>query len=139
MVKLACVVLLFGAIGCYDDYGYDTGYAANATVDDTADDYPPDSYIATAQPFYYEGRPAYFYNNRWFYRDGARWNYYRSEPAVLGGYRAQYYGGAYAPRTRINGYGGYGAYGGRGGAIRGGYNSGSQRRGGGGGGGGHHR
>jgi len=46
-------------------------------------DYPPAAFLATAQPVYYEGRPAYFYGNRWYYRNGASWGAYRSEPEFL--------------------------------------------------------
>jgi hypothetical protein len=45
--------------------------------------YPPAAYIATSQPEYFEGRPHYWYNNHWYYRDGNRWSYYRSEPGFL--------------------------------------------------------
>jgi hypothetical protein len=44
---------------------------------------PPPEYIATVEPIYYEGHPAYWYNNRWYYRDGARWGYYHDEPGFL--------------------------------------------------------
>ncbi len=30
---------------------------------------PPPAYIASAQPEYFEGRPVYYYNNYWHYRD----------------------------------------------------------------------
>ena len=45
---------------------------------------PPPEYIATVEPIYYEGHPAYWYNNHWFYRDehGA-WGHYHDEPAFL--------------------------------------------------------
>ena len=79
--------------GCYDDFMYDAhadveaeDYGAGGYADN---DYPPDEFIVSAEPQYYEGRPAYFYHNRWFYRDGARWGYYRSEPAALSRFRAQ--------------------------------------------------
>jgi hypothetical protein len=50
---------------------------------------PPSSfYIATNQPEYFDGRPVYWYHNNWFYRDGQRWSYYRSEPAYLRDRRA---------------------------------------------------
>jgi hypothetical protein len=39
------------------------------------DDYPPDAYIATTEPVYFEGHAAYWYGGRWFYRDGARWGH----------------------------------------------------------------
>lgn len=32
---------------------------------------------------YYEGRTVYFIDNRWHYRDGPRWAYYREEPPTL--------------------------------------------------------
>jgi hypothetical protein len=44
---------------------------------------PPQAYIATTQPEYFEGRPVYWYNNNWYYRDHGRWSYYRSEPGYL--------------------------------------------------------
>jgi hypothetical protein len=45
---------------------------------------PPAAYIATATPEYYEGRPVYYYNNSWYYRDHyGHWGYYRHEPAYL--------------------------------------------------------
>lgn len=53
-------------------------------------DYPPPDYVATTEPVYYGGRPAYWYHNRWFYRDGARWGAYGREPAPLAGYRGRY-------------------------------------------------
>jgi len=53
------------------------------------DDYPPDTYIATTQPYYYEGRPTYWYGGRWYYRDGGAWRHYDREPPVLYERRAQ--------------------------------------------------
>ena len=47
------------------------------------EDYPSDEYIATTEPVYFEGRPAYWYGNRWYYREGRRWNHYEAEPAGL--------------------------------------------------------
>lgn len=45
---------------------------------------PPDTYIATAEPVYYQGRPAYWYQNHWYWRDNnGAWNYYHDEPAEL--------------------------------------------------------
>ena len=44
---------------------------------------PPAAFIATAAPEYYEGRPVYWYNNYWYYRDHGRWSYYRAEPRWL--------------------------------------------------------
>jgi hypothetical protein len=44
---------------------------------------PPDAYLATVAPEYFEGRPVYFYNGSWYYRDARGWNYYRNEPPFL--------------------------------------------------------
>jgi hypothetical protein len=44
---------------------------------------PPPAFIASSTPEYYEGRPVYFFNNAWYYRDGDHWNYYRREPDFL--------------------------------------------------------
>jgi hypothetical protein len=49
--------------------------------------YPSAEYIATTEPVYYEGRPAYWYGDRWYYRTANGWDYYRGEPAYLHGYR----------------------------------------------------
>ncbi|HET9989444.1 MAG TPA: hypothetical protein VFQ65_13025 [Kofleriaceae bacterium] len=51
---------------------------------------PPSAYIATTQPEYFEGRPVYWYNNNWYYRDHGRWSYYRSEPRYLRERRAHW-------------------------------------------------
>jgi len=63
---------LAGAPACY------------AEVDSGAAAYPPPSFVATAQPVYYEGHPTYFYNGHWTYRDASgRWTYYRTAPRDL--------------------------------------------------------
>jgi hypothetical protein len=59
-------------------------------------DYPPDSFIATSEPVYFEGHAAYWYGGRWFYRDGGRWNHYDREPAGLAQRRAQGAPGRYS-------------------------------------------
>jgi hypothetical protein len=68
--------------GCGVEVGAD--YPAN---DDG--DYPSDGYVATTDPVYYGGRANYLYNNRWYYRDGARWGRYNREPAGLAQRRTQ--------------------------------------------------
>jgi hypothetical protein len=56
-------------------------------------DYPADGYVATTEPFYYNGFATYWYGGRWNYRDGSgRWNHYDREPAALAQHRMQ--GGA---------------------------------------------
>ena len=44
---------------------------------------PPAAFVATSEPVYFEGRPHYWYNNQWYYRDHGRWSYYRTEPPFL--------------------------------------------------------
>lgn len=46
-------------------------------------DYPPDEYVATIEPYYYEGHASYWYDGRWYYRDGGRWGHYDREPPHL--------------------------------------------------------
>jgi hypothetical protein len=65
--------------------------------------YPPAAYIATAQPIYFEGRPAYWYNNHWYYRDRGSWGYYHDEPPGLREHREHGYG-----RYHYEGHGGRG-------------------------------
>ena len=54
-------------------------------------DPPPPEFIATTEPAYYEGHAAYWYNNRWVWRDehGA-WNHYDQEPRDLADRRAHF-------------------------------------------------
>ncbi len=56
---------------------------AAVSDDVVVDGYPPDGFIATATPVYYEGHAAYWYGGRWFYREGGGWRGYRSEPPGL--------------------------------------------------------
>ena len=47
-------------------------------------DYPPDEYIATTEPVYFEGHASYWYGGQWYYRDGGgRWGHYDREPGYL--------------------------------------------------------
>ena len=50
---------------------------------------PPAEWLATTTPVYFEGRAAYWYGGRWFYRDGNAWGYYRDEPGFLRDYRVR--------------------------------------------------
>ena len=45
--------------------------------------FPPAEFIATSAPVYHEGRAAYWYRNRWYYREGRAWRYYHEEPPFL--------------------------------------------------------
>jgi hypothetical protein len=45
---------------------------------------PPPEFVATAEPFYYEGHAAYWYDNHWYYHDAhGAWAYYHDEPRAL--------------------------------------------------------
>lgn len=50
--------------------------------------FPPVWFRATTAPVYYEGHAAYWYGNRWYYRDGRDWRYYNDEPVHLRDYRS---------------------------------------------------
>jgi uncharacterized membrane protein YgcG len=91
--RAACAVV-FGAMitagaGCGVEVGpeYPVGFYR---------DYPPDAFIATTEPFYYNGRAAYWYGGRWNYRNGGGWDHYAREPAAL--YQQRMQG---APRARM--------------------------------------
>jgi hypothetical protein len=64
-------------------------------------EYPPQAFVATTAPVYYQGRPAYWYNERWYYRTGGGWGYYRVEPGYLNRRRTVY--GAPAHEVRPGG------------------------------------
>jgi hypothetical protein len=56
---------------------------------------PPSWFIGTATPYYYQGRASYWYENRWYYRDGRHWRYYEREPYELSkhhGHSHRHYG-----------------------------------------------
>ena len=74
IATIAALTSCYGTVGVAGEY-YDDGY-------------PPDSYIATATPVYYEGYPSYWYGGRWYRREGTRWHSYRNEPVYLRDYRA---------------------------------------------------
>jgi hypothetical protein len=77
--RIACAFILgatlVAAAACVARVGpaYSVGYY----------DYPPDAYIATTEPVYFEGHATYWYGGRWYYRDGGRWGRYDREPPVL--------------------------------------------------------
>jgi len=84
----ACAVALGATVACISGCGgvevtgeYPVGYY---------DGYPPDAYIATTDPIYFEGHAAYWYGGFWYYRDGGgRWGHYDHEPAGLYARRMQ--------------------------------------------------
>lgn len=78
ILKIAvCLALVSGGL-------YSVPAAAQVIV---MDEGPPPDFIATTQPVYFEGRAAYWWNNRWWFRDGPRWGWYHEEPAFLRDHR----------------------------------------------------
>ena len=52
--------------------------------------FPPAAFIATSTPVYFEGHAAYWYGDRWYYRDGRDWRYYHEEPHYLHDWRGHH-------------------------------------------------
>ena len=49
---------------------------------------PPDTYVATVEPTYYNGQPVYWYQDHWYWRDANNnWQYYAQEPQFLHDHR----------------------------------------------------
>ena len=86
--KSLAIVMVVGAAlaasGCaatVDDEPVGYASVTAAPVDAPVD-------IETYPSVMYAGEPVYFYGGRWWHRDGARWSYYREEPAYLHSQRA---------------------------------------------------
>ena len=76
LVKMSKIVVCLGVLA--------TGLVADQAQAQVVVTFgPPVEFIATSTPVYYEGRPSYWYRNRWYYRHGNRWATYRSEPHRL--------------------------------------------------------
>jgi len=75
---LAAGAIALGTASCY-------AYAEPAYVEAR---YVPD-YVYSYPSVYYEGRPVYLIDGRWYFDRGGRWVYYRDEPDVL--YRQRVY------------------------------------------------
>lgn len=65
-------------VGCAMEMGAGATYSGIGIGD-----YPPDTYVATTEPVYYEGHATYWYGGSWYYRDGRGWNHYDREPPAL--------------------------------------------------------
>jgi hypothetical protein len=57
--------------------------ARTASAQEVVVDFPTADFLTTVQPVYYENHAAYWWHNRWVYRDGAGWRGYATEPAFL--------------------------------------------------------
>lgn len=64
-------------------------FAAPAQAQIEVTIYPSAAFRATTRPVYYENRASYFYQGRWYYRDGGSWRVYRDEPRFLRESRVQ--------------------------------------------------
>jgi hypothetical protein len=74
-LTLVMTALALAALtGCYAEAG--PPYAETTITAAPVD-------IDTYPSVVYEGRPVYFYGDRWWYRDGGRWTYYHREPTEL--------------------------------------------------------
>ncbi len=93
----ALFIATFSMAGCYAGVGYATPADGVYEPEGLYQDGLPPAFVATAQPYYYAGRPNYWYRNHWHYREGGRWNHYRAEPAPLREYRTQVGGVRIAP------------------------------------------
>jgi hypothetical protein len=74
---LVGVSAAFLSAGCYASAGTTTVAYAETTES------PIEIDVVSYPHTYYEGRAVYFYQDRWYYRDGPRWVYYREEPQIL--------------------------------------------------------
>lgn len=60
-----------------------TGCYAEATTGADIEYAAPVANVEVYPHEYYDGHVVYLVNDRWYYHDGPRWVYYRSEPTVL--------------------------------------------------------
>ena len=110
--RIACALALGTIVvatpGCVPGIGFYGGYDG---------DYPPDAYIGTTEPIYFDGRANYWYGGRWNYREGGRWNRYDREPAAL--YQRRMQGPPARRNFERSGGGGPGRFSGHSGGGRG--------------------
>lgn len=81
-IGIACAALALS--GCYV-------YADPPTVYAESNEAPVEVDVQTYPQTQYEGRPVYYYHDRWYYRSGNRWQYYRREPVELQRHRQRTY------------------------------------------------
>ncbi|HEY5147426.1 MAG TPA: hypothetical protein VII82_11700 [Polyangiaceae bacterium] len=72
--------------------------------------FPPAEFIATTAPVYYGGHAAYWYGNRWYYRDErGGWQHYDREPPELAEHRGHGPPAKHFYGSSGNGHGGHAA------------------------------
>ncbi|HXN31059.1 MAG TPA: hypothetical protein VN894_04325 [Polyangiaceae bacterium] len=79
--SFACAVTVGATLAATAGCGVEMGAAYPGGYDYA--EYPPDAYLATTEPVYFEGRASYWYGGRWYYRSGRGWNHYEREPPAL--------------------------------------------------------
>jgi hypothetical protein len=105
---LALGAIFVATAGCEPGIGFYGGYDG---------DYPPDAYVGTTEPIYFDGRANYWYGGRWNYREGGRWNRYDREPGAL--YQRRMQGPAVRRNFERSAGGSPGRFSGHGGGGRG--------------------
>jgi len=84
--KTACIFALVTSVVVTAGCAMEAGASFPGVA---VESYPPDGYVATTEPVYYEGRATYWYGGNWYYRDGNRWSHYDREPPALQQRRVQ--------------------------------------------------
>lgn len=85
-ISLAIVWVALASSGCLvrgEAVAVDPGPPPQTTVYAEEVDTAPVINIETYPQTTYEGRTVYYYQDRWYFRNGPRWTYYRREPPAL--------------------------------------------------------
>lgn len=72
------------------------------------DVYPPEAYVAAADPLYDDGHPVVWWGGFWYYREGGHWHHYVREPVFLRERRPAPVRRIYVPAYRHEGFRGPG-------------------------------
>ena len=51
---------------------------------------PPDAYVASYAPIYYNGFAHYWWHTHWYYRDHGAWHWWTTEPVFLHQHRGEW-------------------------------------------------
>ncbi len=81
-MKLSLLGLSLGLGVAVSAAGCVAGVESDAAYGVAADDEVPPTVVASPAVVY-EGHPTYFYRDRWYFRSGSHWHYYRHEPGEL--------------------------------------------------------
>lgn len=95
-IVAACAAATALTSGCVAHVRSEPAYAEAVYVPADIETYPHTTY---------DGRVVYLVNDRWYYREGPRWVYYRPEPEPLYAHRRRIY--VHHEYTHRRPYGGY--------------------------------